>query len=277
MTGEQSVAAAAFARQRAAMAVEGIETSDKAILLVLAIMANADGQAWPSITQLSARASVCRRATFLALDRLEAAGLIGRAVTPGKGTVYSLPPDWCNRCTGAADAPVHQAHLTGATDAPKQPVNNHRRKKTSSSPSARARVEIDPADLPAGASEQQWADYAAMRVEMARGAKGRPWTAGAARKAIEKLHALAASGHAAGAVLDQSVLNGWQGLFPLKDDDDGRGRQHLAPQHTTRGARPDPALDLLLAARAELAEESAREDQGADRGAWPALPSYGDN
>ncbi|WP_322965663.1 hypothetical protein [Sphingomonas fuzhouensis] len=153
------------------------------------------------------------------------------------GVIYTVHPG------GAASTPVilTSDNLTGdnmtpdilaATPvilAPKAPQSTNRRKKTSSSPSAGAdQAEWDalPA-LPVGASDGQWADYAEMRREMAKTDRRQrsQWTPTVARKAIQKLHALAAEGSDPGAVLDQSVLNTWQGLFPVKDDRHGERNQ----------------------------------------------------
>lgn len=97
MADLQSAAAAAFARQRAAMAVEGVTSPEKGVLLVLAIMGDGEGRCHPSITQIAARASIGRRTAFEALDRLAALGFVERAPVPGKGAVYTLRigPDWC--------------------------------------------------------------------------------------------------------------------------------------------------------------------------------------
>lgn len=276
MTAEQSAAAAAFERQRAAMAVRGVSPAEKAVLLVLAIMANAEGTAWPSIEQLAARASIGRRTAFRALDGLAERRLVERETTPGKGTRYTLTLDQCQSGTGATTAPVPDTTPTRAAVAPKQPVTTSKRKKTTSSPSTRGAITsiggkaLDLPPLPDGASDQQWADYAEMRQVMARGVKGRPWTAGVARKAIEKLHTLAGQGHNPGAVLDQSVLEGWQGLFPLKGNHHGRSDRPGAD--AVAGPRRGYAADMLAAAiaRPDDDTEGGARDSGRPEGEIPA-------
>ena len=239
MTDEPSGAALAFARQRAAMAVDWINGPDKAVLLVLSIMANAAGEAWPSIDTIAANASLGRRTVFDALARLETAKLIERNTIVGKGTKYRLrldaawdghpagngtragaaavdEPDPCGSRTGVGAAPVREVHSTRAGAAPKQP------RTTNLSVGARGRArppggfdagELVP-DLPAGTEPARWFEFVEMRRAMASGPKGRPWTAGAESAALRKLGELAAEGHDASVVLERSVLNGWQGLFP---------------------------------------------------------------
>ena len=92
MTDPQSAASAAFARLRAAMATEGLTTAEKAVLLVLTIMADPSGLSWPSATTIARHASTSRRTAFEALARLEVLAFIKRDQVPGKSTRYRLSP-----------------------------------------------------------------------------------------------------------------------------------------------------------------------------------------
>ena len=74
----------------------------------------------------------------------------------------------------------------------------------------------EPVGLPIGASAEQWAGFVEMRRRIRK-----PLTARAQQLALRKLSILAENGQPPGAVLDQSTLNGWQGLFPLKDQRNG--------------------------------------------------------
>lgn len=107
------------------MAQRGISGPEKAVLMVLAIMANADGEAWPSIATIAENASLGRRTVFDALDRLEAHDppLIERQVSPGKGTTYRLPFADKPKRTSAVAAPVQEPHQCGSrTSAGTAPV-----------------------------------------------------------------------------------------------------------------------------------------------------------
>ncbi|MDH7638942.1 hypothetical protein QGN17_09390 [Sphingomonas sp. MAHUQ-71] len=73
-----------------------------------------------------------------------------------------------------------------------------------------------PPNLPVGASAEQWAGFVEMRRRIRK-----PLTARAQQLALRKLSMLAENGQPPGAVLDQSTLNGWQDLFPLKDARNG--------------------------------------------------------
>jgi hypothetical protein len=67
-------------------------------------------------------------------------------------------------------------------------------------------------DLPAWLPDTVWGDYVEMRRRIRK-----PMTAKAMALAVAELDKLRAQGHAPVAVIQQSIMNSWQGLFPLKD------------------------------------------------------------
>lgn len=222
-----------------------MDPSAKAVLMALCDMArepddtDRPSQAWPPMHGQDGAVGLCdwtclsERSVQRAMKLLIEAGHVSRRQLR-HGVIYTVHPG------GERPTPVNMTpdNLTGDNMTPdilaSTPVNMTpkasqsitMRKKTSSSPSTRAADAIGGGislpDLPTGASEQQWSDYVEMRQKMAKGPKGRPWSVSTARKAIEKLHALAAAGNDPGAVLDQSVLEGWQGLFPIRRGGGGR-------------------------------------------------------
>ena len=65
----------------------------------------------------------------------------------------------------------------------------------------------------------------------------------AKRLAINKLSALADQGHDVKAVLEQSIFNSWQGLFPIRKEGVGHApRSHS--QQSQRGRIPNPVMPL---------------------------------
>ena len=100
------------------------------------------------------------------------------------------------------------------------------------SPKPRAKPKPIPA-LPEWIPRGPWAQWAEVRERMRA-----PLTAGAVELAIRELAKLRASGHDPTAVIEQSVLRGWRGLFPIRSDDEktqagtgqngGRGNEGLA-------------------------------------------------
>lgn len=84
----------------------------RAVLLVLADMANHAGTCWPSIATLARRACLSVRSIFTHLKALEGMGLLTRRQRIGRSSLYSL--------TGQASA-VH-APTDGPDNAPDEPT-----------------------------------------------------------------------------------------------------------------------------------------------------------
>lgn len=77
---------------------------------------------------------------------------------------------------------------------------------------ARAPVFSLPSDIPHG----PWSEFEAMRIRIRK-----PLTDHARKLAVARLHELAADGWPPGDVLNNSILNSYQGLFPPKDQRNG--------------------------------------------------------
>lgn len=129
-----SAAPTGFALIRAAYDIDGLDEHERAVIVLLAVMANAEGRAWPSIAYLSEKTGASRRTVQAAAKRLEDAGHITRREVPGRGMDYTVHP--VTTPTRAGDAPVQDMHpctgrtragdaRTRAPRAPKQPRNNH--------------------------------------------------------------------------------------------------------------------------------------------------------
>lgn len=72
--------------------------------------------------------------------------------------------------------------------------------------------------LPDWIPAEIWADYVAMRK-----INKKPMTARAMEIAVSTLDKLRKQGHGPAAVLEQSILNSWQGLFPVRSQEEKRG------------------------------------------------------
>jgi hypothetical protein len=73
--------------------------------------------------------------------------------------------------------------------------------------------------IPAWIPIEAWQGWVEMRSKIRK-----PATPRAIELAIGKLEKLRAEGHDPGEVLDQSVLHGWQGLFPIRAGGNGNGK-----------------------------------------------------
>jgi hypothetical protein len=78
------------------------------------------------------------------------------------------------------------------------------------------------ADLPNWIPADAWAGYVEMRVSIKKPLK----TERAINLAINTLERLQTEGNDPGAVLDQSTLNGWQGLFAVRVERRGLPKGH---------------------------------------------------
>jgi hypothetical protein len=80
-------------------------------------------------------------------------------------------------------------------------------------------------ELPEWIPEKPWADFVAMR--RAKGSKI-PFTVAAAKGIVEKLDGFREAGHDVGAILSESVINGWSGVFEPKARQQQQGAALLA-------------------------------------------------
>lgn len=95
---------------------------------------------------------------------------------------------------------------------------------------------------------QAWAAFVDFRKSKDR--KG--WTEHAERLSLRKLEQLANQGHDPTSVLEQSVMRGWTGLFPIKpDNDNGRSGHKAAPHRDFLDAGLDVAREYLGTGRDE--------------------------
>lgn len=95
--------------------------------------------------------------------------------------------------------------------------------------------------LPPWVPTEQWEGYIAMRKKIRK-----PLTDRAESLAIGVLHKLLEDGQDVGAVLDQSTMNSWMGLFPIREE---RRKEARGPAANTLGkfgqATANNAMDWL--------------------------------
>ena len=84
--------------------------------------------------------------------------------------------------------------------------------KNQSQKQRRGAASAAPFVLPDWIPKEHWASYEEMRNKIRK-----PMTDSARRMAVLKLENLNEQGQPPGQVLRQSVFNGWQGLFPIKE------------------------------------------------------------
>lgn len=208
----------------------------KLVLLCLADHANKDGKSWPSITRIAERCNLSRRCVLSNISALEEDGLIVSKKEKGKGTIYTLQlvneMHQCISDTGERDA------QTGEPDAPPlvnevhelvNEVHSNHIEPPKEPPRTKGRAKFDPRSqpLPHGVQfRESWESWAAHRTEI-----HKPLTKTSCQQQLSKLGKL--SEENAIATINQSIENGWQGLFELKKLN-GHHQKPSRPKHDPR-------------------------------------------
>jgi hypothetical protein len=128
--------------------------------------------------------------------------------------------------TPANSAPLQILHPTPATAAP-PPLQNLHTTPANSAPITITEPSIEPSDkpvrekkeslaLPDWIEKESWDGFVAMRKAIRK-----PLTPRAMQLTVRELEKLLSAGEDVNAVLNQSTMNSWQGVFPLKNSNRG--------------------------------------------------------
>ena len=220
-----------------------------------------------------------KRAVLNLLGELEKDGLIRKWSEPVNGrptnryaalrpAECSSASDWCKKCTSAENAPVQNVHSdgckkctsTGAESAPKK----EKEKANNNKPRAGAREEpssLTVAEVFAefsrggpGGLYDALMDFDQHRRELAKKDKKKLWTPLVAKKICKSIKRLVEesgvqdrTGYAI-AMLNQSIENGWTGVFAVKDFVDKAPTVHNAqpaPDRPRKITKDMTLADLL--------------------------------
>lgn len=222
--------------------------AQKAVLVSLADQANDDGVCWPAVGSISKRTCLSERAVQNAIRWLVEAGGLSLRERTGRSTVYTVTPASFapqqdvrpadNAPTPASGAKTPAANAQDpAPDAPIiitepsiEPIKN--RKEPG--------VEY-PDWLPAG----EWSAFVDTRKKMKK-----PLTPYAEKLLIGALSKLRDHGQDAKQVIEQSIMNSWQGLFPVKDgamQRNGKPSAHTNFKEKNYAGTPDDEIGWLNA------------------------------
>lgn len=192
-------------------AVVGDHT-DKLVLLALADNANDQGECYPSLTSIASRCEVHRATVVRSIQALESAGHISRHVRPGRNTVYMVHPS--QSATSRTELPVAGSDQSQRATNPSQRATSPPSPITPSpsenrhKPSKRARVTVPDEPPPSNLNVEAWHRWEQYRKQIRK-----PIHPASKPSAQRKL---AGFGTDQAAVVEQSIANTWQGLFPLK-------------------------------------------------------------
>lgn len=223
----------------------------KSVLISLADNANDHGDCWPSLSTICERTCFGKTAVIEAIRWLEERNALSADRSNGRHTKYVLTPsefrpNLSASRTGASPEPVRLADGTcpaGEPDLSASRTGPVRQADTNRKEPSRTKIKSNRQHAQSGMELPDWLPADAWREYVAhRKAIRKPMGTDYARKlAIGKLGKLRADGHDPKAVIDQSIGNGWQGLFAIIDETDGRSR---AGKHAASGALfdgPSPA------------------------------------
>jgi hypothetical protein len=230
------------------------------VLLALADWADDEGRCYPSITKLARKARLGLTATKSALKRLRSDGVLdvetaGNSKTSNRyrllvESMGRSPGDLGRETTTVARRPRVGRETTegGSPDdlgvgRETAPIRHRSVNEPSIKPSTRF-------VLPASISETIWADYEEMRRKLKR-----PLTPKARELAVKEILKLQAAGYHPQEVIEQSILNSWQGLFPVRSEQ-SKGAMHAV---ATSESSPDLAtLQQIARAESERSEGASR-------------------
>jgi DNA-binding transcriptional MocR family regulator len=210
-------------------------SSMKFVLVALGDNAQHDGMAWPSIAALSEKTGQDRKTVMSALDRLEAAGYLTdtgkRTGSTGQIKVYRFnfarekdkSPE-----NGTLGKEYRFSHQTVPNFPPKSTVFPHKStengtrnpQEPSKEPKGnRHKAQTPEIALPKWVPVDAWNSFVAMR----RAIKS-PISADGLPLALKKLAELRDAGHDPQAVLEQSVMTNYKGLFAIRGEQQAAGR-----------------------------------------------------
>jgi hypothetical protein len=212
----------------------------KAVLMAIANIVDEDGYGWPSLKRIAWMTEASIRTVQRAIQDLEAAGFLeverGRVRETGAGTsnAYQLPmasrqlpllphdnvtpPQTSGRrgegvtLAGEGASPRHGEGDSGVTPYELPLERSVRTVNGKKAPKPPGFV------VPEWVPPVPWESFKAMRKSIRA-----PLTDAAAELTVRELARLRELGFEPGAVLEQSVMRSWRGVFPIKADASSRG------------------------------------------------------
>ena len=191
--------------------------TDKLVLLALADNANDEGHCYPSLTTVAKRCEISRRTMSRCIQSLVEAGHVSRKDRSGRASEYVIHPTLDNLtpltdclpssvCLDTLDNGASPPSLINPPPSGNRQGNRKRAAKREISNPETIPDEPPPSNL----NVEAWHRWVQYRKQIRKPIQPAS-TLAAQRK-------LAAFGPDQAAVVEQSIANGWQGIFALKPD-----------------------------------------------------------
>ena len=180
----------------------------KSVAISLADNANDEGFCWPSIKKISERTCLSERAVQKAIKSLIDDGVLVLTERSGRSNVFQINEPRSPRTT--CTPPPHHVHPTPAPRAPRTV------KEPSKEPSLNNTVAKATFDLPEWVPVSVWNSWIEYRKS-----RRLSVSAAAMNGHISLLNKFRNQGMDICAVIQQSIEQGWQGLFALKNQQQG--------------------------------------------------------
>ena len=202
---------------------EKLSPGEKLVFISLCDIANDEGECFTLVSSIAQKCSMSRSAVLANMAKLEERTLIEREHRQGRSNIFYVYPGklFSNPrriCTRPDSAPTRPDSA---------PITQSNPYLTQSNPyltqSARARPPSEPQaakvgkgekvviDLPAWMSQELWQDIIDHRKSLKC-----PVTIKALQTVLQELEKHHSSGQNLREMLNQSVVNGWKGMFPVK-------------------------------------------------------------
>lgn len=202
--------------------------SELLMLLALADFSDDAGKSYPSVSTLAKKCRMRPRNANYILKALQASGEL--QVRPNEGrngtNQYRIVLKALQASAGVQSAAgVHPIAPTPATECAKplqrsadKPSMNHQEPSKGARKRAAA-FDASAVELPDWLPRSIWAEWVADRQE-----RRKPISSRAASQQLKRLAEYRDQGHDAARVIEHSIANGYQGLFPPNDAPRGAGR-----------------------------------------------------
>jgi len=208
------------------------------VLLALADWANEEGICFPSIPQIAHKARITERAVYAILKELKLTGIV-TVIDPGGGrgktSTYQINPEVETLFLQNPEAGDIKTLNVGERKRERKESNKEKKeRKKSREPSLEPSREFL-TGIPDWLPVEAWRAFVDMRRKIRK-----PLTDHAVKLAFRRLETLKDSGQDPQAVLEQSILHDYQGLFAVREDKaNGTSKQSLFDAIRDSRRKPD--------------------------------------